>query len=154
MLKRLRERIVVGIVGGSDLPKQREQMGESITDEVDYSFSENGLVAYKQGELIGKEVRCASIMRVRGAGRLTVCVLAACDVNDVRVGASGMHVCDSQLTSVFIYTAQSISKFLGQDNINQIVNFVLLYIAELNIPIKRYGIWFIAVCLPFLSLLH
>lgn len=56
MLKKLRERIVVGIVGGSDLPKQKEQMGENIVHEVDYSFSENGLVAYKQGELIGKEV--------------------------------------------------------------------------------------------------
>lgn len=56
MLKKLRERIVVGIVGGSDLPKQKEQMGENVVNEVDYSFSENGLVAYKQGELIGKEV--------------------------------------------------------------------------------------------------
>lgn len=56
MLRSLRERVVVGIVGGSDLPKQKEQMGEGVINEVDYSFSENGLVAYKQGELIGKEV--------------------------------------------------------------------------------------------------
>ena len=56
MLNNLRERIIVGIVGGSDLPKQKEQMGENIVNEVDYSFSENGLVAYKQGELIGKQV--------------------------------------------------------------------------------------------------
>lgn len=56
MLSDLRERIAVGIVGGSDLPKQKEQMGENIVNEVDYSFSENGLVAYKQGELVGKEV--------------------------------------------------------------------------------------------------
>jgi phosphomannomutase len=58
MLSNLRERIIVGIVGGSDLPKQKEQMGENVVNEVDYSFSENGLVAYKQGELIGKEVWC------------------------------------------------------------------------------------------------
>jgi hypothetical protein len=32
-------------------------MGENVINEVDYSFSENGLVAYKNGELIGKEVR-------------------------------------------------------------------------------------------------
>lgn len=56
MLSDLRERIVVGIVGGSDLPKQKEQVGDNVINEVDYSFSENGLVAYKQGELIGKEV--------------------------------------------------------------------------------------------------
>jgi phosphomannomutase len=56
-LESLKEKVVVGIVGGSDLPKQREQMGENITNEVDYSFSENGLVAYKDGTLVGTEVR-------------------------------------------------------------------------------------------------
>jgi phosphomannomutase len=55
-LMELKKTVVVGIVGGSDLPKQKEQMGENIVDEVDYSFSENGLVAYKDGTLIGKEV--------------------------------------------------------------------------------------------------
>mmetsp|Transcript_4944 Transcript_4944/g.7549 ORF Transcript_4944/g.7549 Transcript_4944/m.7549 type:complete len:251 (-) Transcript_4944:20-772(-) len=85
-LKRLSEKVVVGIVGGSDLVKQREQMGQNITNEVDYSFSENGLVAYKQGELIGK---------------------------------------------------QSIAAHLGEDKIKEIVNFVLRYIADLDIPIKR-----------------
>jgi phosphomannomutase len=50
----LRNNVDVGIVGGSDLPKQQEQMGENIINEVDYSFSENGLVAYKDGQLIGK----------------------------------------------------------------------------------------------------
>jgi hydroxymethylpyrimidine pyrophosphatase-like HAD family hydrolase len=60
-LMALKERVVVGIVGGSDLPKQKEQMGENIVDEVDYSFSENGLVAYKAGSLIGKEVSTTMI---------------------------------------------------------------------------------------------
>ena len=55
-LMSLKDKVVVGIVGGSDLPKQKEQMGENIVDEVDYSFSENGLVAYKDGSLIGKQV--------------------------------------------------------------------------------------------------
>jgi len=53
-LQFLRSKVDVGIVGGSDLPKQQEQMGENIINEVDYSFSENGLVAYKDGSLIGK----------------------------------------------------------------------------------------------------
>ncbi len=48
--------VIVGIIGGSDLVKQQEQMGANIVNEVDYSFSENGLVAYKLGQLIGKEV--------------------------------------------------------------------------------------------------
>lgn len=55
-LKRLREVATVGIVGGSDLAKQQEQMGERVIHEVDFSFSENGLVAYKNGEMIGKQV--------------------------------------------------------------------------------------------------
>ena len=49
----LKKRVSVGIVGGSDLIKQKEQMGANIINEVNYSFSENGLVAYKDGLLIG-----------------------------------------------------------------------------------------------------
>jgi hypothetical protein len=33
---------------------------------------------------------------------------------------------------------QSISTYLGEDKIKEIVNFVLVYIAGLDIPIKRY----------------
>lgn len=55
-LKRLNDKVTVGIVGGSDLVKQQEQMGANVVNEVNYSFSENGLVAYKDGKLIGKEV--------------------------------------------------------------------------------------------------
>jgi phosphomannomutase len=53
---------------------------------VDYSFSENGLVAYKSGQLI--------------------------------------H-------------SQSISKELSDENLKELINFVLHYIADLEIPIKR-----------------
>ncbi len=55
-LQDLRKKASVGIIGGSDLVKQQEQMGATIVKDVDYSFSENGLVAYKNGTLIGKEV--------------------------------------------------------------------------------------------------
>jgi phosphomannomutase len=55
-LVKLRQKVNVGIVGGSDLIKQQEQMGKDVVNEVDYSFSENGLVAYHNGVLIGKEV--------------------------------------------------------------------------------------------------
>jgi phosphomannomutase len=54
-LQTLKKNVVVGIVGGSDLVKQQEQMGANIVNEVNYSFSENGLVAYKDGALIGKK---------------------------------------------------------------------------------------------------
>ena len=53
-LKKLKEVCVVGIVGGSDLPKQMEQLGDDVLDLVDYSFSENGLVAFHGREKIGE----------------------------------------------------------------------------------------------------
>lgn len=85
-LEDLRTKVVTGIVGGSDLPKQQEQVDEDVINKVDYSFSENGLVAYKDGNLIGK---------------------------------------------------QNIAGHLGEENIKSLINFILKYIADLDIPIKR-----------------
>lgn len=85
-LKELRSKFMVGVVGGSDLVKQKEQLGEDVIHNVDYSFSENGLVAYKDGELIG---------------------------------------------------TTTIADHLGEDNIKEIVNWTLRYIADIDIPIKR-----------------
>lgn len=50
-MKTLSTKITVGIVGGSDLPKQEEQLGAGIASLFPYNFSQNGLVAYKDGEL-------------------------------------------------------------------------------------------------------
>lgn len=38
-MQQLKQRITVGVVGGSDLVKQQEQLGQNIVNEVDYSFS-------------------------------------------------------------------------------------------------------------------
>lgn len=85
-MKELKKHVVVGVVGGSDLAKQQEQIGENVTKEYDYSFSENGLVAFKNGELIGKTM-----------------------IND----------------------------HLGEENIKAIVNWVMKYLSEVDIPVKR-----------------
>ena len=75
----VRERYAVGLVGGSDLLKILEQMGgkdgeivrrskkeikrnnekvhSSAIHSYDYVFAENGLVAYKDGELVAVEVQ-------------------------------------------------------------------------------------------------
>lgn len=55
-------------------------------DKFDYCFSENGLVAYKQGELIGQ---------------------------------------------------QSIAKFLGEANLQRVLNWTLGYLSKLELPVKR-----------------
>ena len=85
VLKTLRKKITVGIVGGSDLPKQEEQLGEGIVDEVVWNFSQNGLVAYHDGNLL---------------------------------------------------ESNSVSKHLGEDTIKRIVNWVMKYLCELDLPIK------------------
>ena len=85
VLKALRKKITVGIVGGSDLPKQQEQLGEGIVDEVVWNFSQNGLVAYSNGKLL---------------------------------------------------ESNSVSKHLGEDNIKRIVNWVMKYLADLDLPVK------------------
>lgn len=85
MIKDLRKVCDVGVVGGSDLPKQYDQLGNDVFDLVDYSFSENGLVAYKGHERIGNH---------------------------------------------------SIRTAISPDQYKRFVNFVLRYIADLDIPVK------------------
>eukprot|EP00980_Cylindrotheca_fusiformis_P025858 scaffold14741_cov135-Cylindrotheca_fusiformis.AAC.8 len=85
-MKALSQKITIGIVGGSDLPKQEEQLGEGIAKVFPYNFSQNGLVAYKNGELL---------------------------------------------------EVQTISKHLGEDNVKRLVNWVLKYLADLDLPVKR-----------------
>jgi phosphomannomutase len=84
-MKELSKKVTIGIVGGSDLPKQEEQLGAGIVKAFPYNFSQNGLVAYKDGEII---------------------------------------------------EMQTISKYLGEDNVKRIVNWVMKYLADLDIPVK------------------
>lgn len=85
-MKELSTKITVGIVGGSDLPKQQEQLGDDIVSVFPYNFSQNGLVAYKDGEPL---------------------------------------------------EIQTISTFLGEDTVKRIINFVMKYLSELDLPVKR-----------------
>nr|GMD31616.1 phosphomannomutase [Ipomoea batatas] len=54
-MQELRKVVTVGVVGGSDLVKISEQLGNSVINDYDYVFSENGLVAHKDGKLIGTQ---------------------------------------------------------------------------------------------------
>lgn len=65
-MKQLRKVVMVGVVGGSDLVKISEQLGKSVINDYDYVFAENGLVAYKGGELIG----CQSFKSFLGDDKL------------------------------------------------------------------------------------
>ena len=50
-MRDLRRKVTVGIVGGSDLTKISEQLGDGVEREYEYVFSENGLVAHERALL-------------------------------------------------------------------------------------------------------
>ncbi|RPA87146.1 phosphomannomutase [Ascobolus immersus RN42] len=53
ILEKLRRKVAIGFVGGSNLEKQQEQLGTggvNVIDLFDYAFAENGLTAYEQGK--------------------------------------------------------------------------------------------------------
>lgn len=85
-LAALRSKVTIGFVGGSDLKKQKEQLGDEVLTMFDYSFSENGLVAYKGEELIGK---------------------------------------------------QNFSSFLGEEKLQELINWILAYLSQITLPVKR-----------------
>lgn len=92
-LSNLRQKVVIGFVGGSDLSKQLEQLGPKgnsvayikailskcpplVLDNFDYCFAENGLTAYRLGEQMKSQVyihdmvlahssTCRSLTRMR-----------------------------------------------------------------------------------------
>ena len=65
-LAALREKVTIGVVGGSDMKKQREQLGQDCTDNFDYNFGENGLDAWKEG----KQFATASFKEYLGEDKL------------------------------------------------------------------------------------
>ncbi|PXF39885.1 Phosphomannomutase 2 [Gracilariopsis chorda] len=53
-LAKLGEKFMIGIAGGSDLLKQKEQFGGNVSDMSHYNFSDNGLVAYRGKKLLAE----------------------------------------------------------------------------------------------------
>lgn len=51
MLRELKKRVRIAFVGGSDLPKQQEQIGPELLDIFDYGFPENGVQFYRNGKM-------------------------------------------------------------------------------------------------------
>jgi len=53
-LHKVRSKVYLGFVGGSDLHKIKEQLGDDCVSNFDYAFSQNGLVAMKESVTIGE----------------------------------------------------------------------------------------------------
>ncbi|KAI5181870.1 phosphomannomutase [Nematocida sp. AWRm80] len=51
----LKKSVLIGFVGGSDLAKQEEQLGEDCIQLFDYCFPENGLHYIRKGDLVSKK---------------------------------------------------------------------------------------------------
>ncbi|XP_057341704.1 uncharacterized protein LOC130678491 isoform X2 [Microplitis mediator] len=82
-----REKFDIAVVGGSDLDKVKEQLGgNDVFKKFKYVFSENGLVAFKDGKQLASE---------------------------------------------------TIQNFIGEDSLQDFINFCLRYIADLKLPFKR-----------------
>jgi len=66
LLKAVRQNFTIGVVGGSDLVKQQEQLGHDVLQNFDYLFSENGLLAFHEG----KEIHRQSLVTFMGNDNL------------------------------------------------------------------------------------
>lgn len=55
MLKELKKQVNIAFVGGSDLPKQKEQIGDDLLQIFTYGFPENGVQYYKDEKLVSEE---------------------------------------------------------------------------------------------------
>lgn len=64
LLASLRTKIKIGVVGGSNFNKIKEQLGENFINDFDYVFAENGLIAYKDGSLLEIQVKFFIILIV------------------------------------------------------------------------------------------
>lgn len=86
----LKSRVTIGIVGGSDFKKIEEQLnsgdGRSVLDKFHYTFSENGLMAYKAKDLLA---------------------------------------------------VANLKKELGEELLQDFINFCLEYMSKIKIPCKR-----------------
>lgn len=72
LLARLRNKVAIGFVGGSDLVKQQEQLGTADVDVktlFDFCFAENGLTAYSMCTGTLQNTTC------QGGGSLAIIML-------------------------------------------------------------------------------
>ena len=68
---KLKPKVAIGLVSGSDLVKVSEQMGKDCINEFDFVFPENGLVAYENGVEIGRQ----SIAKFMGEEKIAVVIV-------------------------------------------------------------------------------
>ena len=91
LLSALRHKVAIGFVGGSNLPKQQEQLGTPdipVTSLFDFCFSENGLVAYRMGEALASHSFIGWLGEERYKRLVNFCLrwIADCDEIPIKRG--------------------------------------------------------------------
>jgi len=113
LLKELRKKVVIGFVGGSDLVKITEQL----------SVRGNNSKCELPGPslTLARDPNC--LMRI-----------PVIDDFDFAFAENGLtaYRLGKQLQS------QSFIKYVGEDRYKKLVNFILHYVADIDIPIKRF----------------
>ena len=71
----------IGFVGGSDLSKQIEQLGEENFGLFKWRFSENGLMSYKDNELIHKKSIIDELGEEKYKKLINICLLVLSETN-------------------------------------------------------------------------
>jgi phosphomannomutase len=106
-LQTLRKHVTIGMVGGSNLAKQKSQIGDN-----------------------GKRCNCFA----QACSELTIsCCLLVLDLFDFTFAENGL-VAFEGATKIH---EMELKHFLPEEDIKQLINFLLHYIADLDIPVKR-----------------
>jgi len=129
-LQKLRSRVQIGVVGGSDYSKIAEQLGEGdeVIEKFDYVFAENGTVQYKHGRLLSKQVSAPQGLSLQHFSTVAQPV--------VPLPWAGGGPCAPRPQSP-VFLAQTIQNHLGEELLQDLINFCLRYMALLRLPKKR-----------------
>lgn len=117
-----------------------------MVQKVDYVFAENGLVAYKNGELLSVQVRfylmCPQHTLLSKWFYQRV-LLTDQDLNKKKYKDTLSIVALPHVTGLRKFTmsaccCQSIQAHMGEDLLQDFINFCLNYMAKIKLPKKRY----------------
>lgn len=77
----VRKVATIGFVGGSDIAKQKHQLGDGLLGMFDYAFPENGLQAYRLGKLIDEQSLRSSYTEEQMQPFLNACLRYIADLD-------------------------------------------------------------------------
>lgn len=99
-----------------------------VIEKFDYVFAENGTVQYKHGRLLSKQVSAPQGLSLRHFS-------IAAQPPVPRSWAGGGHCARRPQSPAFL--AQTIQNHLGEELLQDLINFCLRYMALLRLPKKR-----------------